>query len=139
MAFVLQCGSSKVVYIGDIPTGKFSDEAILKLAEPFGKVHKYFTNRLKREVQNHSDPGPPGTAGPSASNCPSVCLQCFIEMEKAEDAEKMGEHCKEKSLKFNGKRLTIYVSRKYRQLKHGSVSSSVVPSESESLVPSSAV
>lgn len=53
-------------------------------------------------------------------------------MEKAEDAEKMGEHCKEKSLKFNGKRLTIYVSRKYRQLKHGSVSSSVVPGGSAS-------
>lgn len=42
-------------------------------------------------------------------------------MENAEDAEKMGEYCKEKSLKFNGNRLMVYVSRKYRQLKHGSV------------------
>lgn len=47
-------------------------------------------------------------------------------MENAEEAEKMGEYCKEKSLKFNGNRLMVYVSRKYRQLKHGSVSSSVV-------------
>lgn len=50
--FVVQCGSSKVVYVGQIPTSKFSDDAILKLAEPFGRVKKYFTNRLKREVQN---------------------------------------------------------------------------------------
>lgn len=49
---VFQCGSSKVVYIGEIPTSKFSDADILKLAEPFGQVRKYFTNRLKREVQD---------------------------------------------------------------------------------------
>ncbi|XP_056899445.1 matrin 3-like 1.2 isoform X7 [Takifugu flavidus] len=89
----IQCGSSKVVYVGNIPSSSFSDESILKLAEPFGKVCKYFTNRIKREA--------------------------FIEMENAEDAEKMGEYCKEKSLKFNGNRLMVYVSRKYRQLKHG--------------------
>lgn len=47
-------------------------------------------------------------------------------MENAEDAEKMGEYCKEKALKFNGNRLMVYVSRKYRQLKHGWGSSSVV-------------
>lgn len=57
-----------------------------------------------------------------------MCLQCFVEMESAEDAERMGEHCKEKALKYNGKRLTVYVSRKYRQLKHGSASSSMVTS-----------
>lgn len=43
-------------------------------------------------------------------------------MMDAEDAEKMAEHCKANPLKLNGKRLTVYVSRKYRQLKHGSVS-----------------
>ncbi|XP_029020205.1 matrin 3-like 1.2 [Betta splendens] len=88
----IQCGSSRVVYIGQIPSSKYSDEAVLKLAEPFGKVRKYFLNRIKRE--------------------------CFIEMEKAEDAEKMAESCKADPPKFNGKRLTVYVSRKYRQLKH---------------------
>uniref|UniRef100_A0A671UB95 Matrin 3-like 1.1 n=1 Tax=Sparus aurata TaxID=8175 RepID=A0A671UB95_SPAAU len=98
------CGSSKVVYVGQIPTSKFSDDAILKLAEPFGRVKKYFTNRLKRE--------------------------CFIEMENAEEAEKMAEHCKGNPPKLSGKRLTIYVSRKYRQLKHGWVSSSVNSSTS---------
>ncbi|TMS01500.1 Matrin-3 [Larimichthys crocea] len=89
----IQCGSSKVVYVGQIPSSKYSDDAILKLAEPFGRVRKYFLNRLKRE--------------------------CFIEMENAEDAEQMAEDCKANPPKFNGKRLTVYVSRKYRQLKHG--------------------
>lgn len=126
---MVQCGYSKVVYIGEIPTSKFSDEAILKLAEPFGKVCKYFTNRLKREVQNQNRTEPTECPLVSLSVSLSVRPQCFIEMDKAEDAEKMGEHCKEKPLKFNGKRLTVYVSRKYPQLKHGSVSSSVVNSE----------
>ncbi|KAM8908904.1 matrin 3-like 1.2 isoform 2-T2 [Spinachia spinachia] len=89
----IQCGSSRVVYVGQIPNNKYSDDAILKLAEPFGRVKKYFLNRLKRE--------------------------CFIEMEKAEEAEKMAEDCKVNPPRFNGKRLTVYVSRKYRQLKHG--------------------
>ncbi|KAK2904576.1 matrin 3-like 1.2 isoform X1 [Channa argus] len=89
----IQCGSSRVVYIGQIPSSKYSDEAVLTLAEPYGKIRKYFLNRIKRE--------------------------CFIEMEKAEDAEKMAESCKANPPKFNGKRLTVYVSRKYRQLKHG--------------------
>lgn len=48
----VQCGSSKVVYIGQIPNSKYSDDDILELAEPFGRVKKYFLNRLKREVQN---------------------------------------------------------------------------------------
>ncbi|XP_021168385.2 matrin 3-like 1.2 [Fundulus heteroclitus] len=89
----IQCGSSRVVYVGQIPNVKYSDQDILKLAEPYGKIQKYFLHRLRRE--------------------------CFIEMEKAESAEKMAEACKGKQLKFHGKRLTIYVSRKYKQLKHG--------------------
>ena len=48
-----------------------------------------------------------------------LCPQCFMEMERVEDAEKMAEDCKVNPPKMNGKRLTIYVSRKYRQLKHG--------------------
>lgn len=54
-------------------------------------------------------------------------------MENAEDAEQMAEDCKANPPKFNGKRLTVYVSRKYRQLKHGSVSSSVVMPTSSDL------
>nr|XP_020449737.1 matrin-3-like [Monopterus albus] len=76
----IQCGSSRVVYIGQIPSSKYADDTILKLAEPFGNIKKYFLNRIKRE--------------------------CFIEMEKAEDAEKMAEEYKVNPPKF-------------RQLKHG--------------------
>lgn len=42
--------------MGNIPSSSFSDESILKLAEPFGKVCKYFTNRIKREVWERLEP-----------------------------------------------------------------------------------
>ncbi|XP_074529628.1 matrin 3-like 1.2 [Halichoeres trimaculatus] len=102
----IQCGSSKVVYVGQIPNSKYSDESLLKLAEPFGRVKKYFLNRIKRE--------------------------CFIEMDKAEEAEKMAEEYKTNPPKFNGKRLMIYVSRKYRQLKYGHHCPGTVRRESSS-------
>ncbi|XP_053734675.1 matrin 3-like 1.2 isoform X2 [Synchiropus splendidus] len=89
----IRCGSSKVVYIGQIPISKYSDSSLLKLAEPYGRIRKYFLNRNKRE--------------------------CFIEMETSEEAEKMAEACKADPPRFNSKRLTVYVSRKYRQLKYG--------------------
>ncbi|XP_035766562.1 matrin-3-like [Neolamprologus brichardi] len=71
----------------------YATRLCLTLSEPFGKVKKYFLNRIRRE--------------------------CFLEMYNAEDAEKMAADYKAKSPKLNGKRLTIYVSRKYKQLKHG--------------------
>ncbi|XP_034399546.1 matrin 3-like 1.2 isoform X2 [Cyclopterus lumpus] len=107
----IQCGSSKVVYVGQIPNTKYSDDAVLKLAEPFGRVKKYFLNRLKRE--------------------------CFIEMERAEEAEKMAEGYKADPPRFSGKRLTVYVSRKYRQLKHGHRCPDRPKRENSSMSPSS--
>lgn len=50
-----------------------------------------------------------------------VCFQCFIEMERGEDAERFVEASKESPPKFQGKRLVVYISRKYKQLKHGLV------------------
>lgn len=50
-----------------------------------------------------------------------ACLQCFIEMERGEDAEKFVESARLNPLKFEGKRLLVYISRKYKQLKHGLV------------------
>ncbi|XP_051945086.1 matrin-3-like [Xyrauchen texanus] len=85
--------TGKVIYVGNVPPFKTSDASILKIAEPFGKVRRYFVNRLRNE--------------------------CFIEMEKGEDAEKMVEAYKENAPKFEGKRLLVYKSRKYKQLKHG--------------------
>ncbi|XP_034038138.1 matrin 3-like 1.2 isoform X2 [Thalassophryne amazonica] len=89
----IQCGSSRVVYVGQLPNVGYSDEEVLKLAETFGTIKRYFLNRLKRE--------------------------CFIEMENPEDAEKMSEYYKSDPAQFYGRRLKIYVSRKYRQLKYG--------------------
>ncbi|XP_050983680.1 matrin 3-like 1.2 isoform X2 [Labeo rohita] len=85
--------SGRVLYIRNIPPFKGSDALILKIAEPFGKVKRYYLNRIRNE--------------------------CFIEMERWEDAEKMAEAYKENRPKFEGKRLLVYVSRKYKQLKNG--------------------
>ncbi|XP_019713781.1 matrin 3-like 1.2 [Hippocampus comes] len=89
----IQCGASRVVYVGQLPNGTFEDEDVLKLAEPFGKVKKYFLNPIKRE--------------------------CFLEMEKAEAADQMAQAYKTNQAKLKGRRLLIYVSRKYTQLKYG--------------------
>lgn len=40
-------------------------------------------------------------------------------MERGEDAERMAETYKDTPPKLEGKRLTVYVSRKYKQLKYG--------------------
>ncbi|XP_039510378.1 matrin-3-like [Pimephales promelas] len=85
--------SGRVIYIGNVPPFKGSDASLLKIAEPFGKIRRYFLNPLRSE--------------------------CFIEMERGEDAEKMAEAYKENRPKFEGKRLVVYVSRKYKQLKRG--------------------
>uniref|UniRef100_A0A8C2HIE0 Matrin 3-like 1.1 n=1 Tax=Cyprinus carpio TaxID=7962 RepID=A0A8C2HIE0_CYPCA len=85
--------SGRVIYVRNIPPFKGSDALILKIAEPFGKVKRYFLNRIRNE--------------------------CFIEMERWEDAEKMAETYKENRPKFEGKRLLVYMSRKYKQLKNG--------------------
>ena len=39
-----------MVYVGQLPNTKFKEEDVLKLAESFGKVRKYFLNRIRREV-----------------------------------------------------------------------------------------
>ncbi|KAJ8338456.1 hypothetical protein SKAU_G00374220 [Synaphobranchus kaupii] len=85
--------SGRVLYIGQIPPFKGSDASFLKIAEPFGKVRRYYLNRFRNE--------------------------CFIEMEYREEAERMANACRQNPPKFEGKWLAVYVSRKYKQLKHG--------------------
>ncbi|XP_035266033.1 matrin-3-like isoform X2 [Anguilla anguilla] len=85
--------SGRVLYIGQIPPFKGSDGSFLKIAEPFGKVRRYFLNRSRNE--------------------------CFIEMESSEGTERMANAYRENPPKFEGKQLTVYVSRKYKQLKYG--------------------
>ncbi|XP_076148522.1 matrin 3-like 1.2 [Alosa pseudoharengus] len=95
--------SGKVIYVGQIPYFKTSDATLLKIAEPFGKIRRYYMNRSRNE--------------------------CFIEMERGEDAEAMAEAYKNNPPKFQGKRLTVYMSRKYKQLKHGHRPPSPEPEE----------
>ncbi|XP_026859383.2 matrin-3-like [Electrophorus electricus] len=99
--------SGRVIYIGHIPPFTTSDASLLKIAEPFGKIRRYFLNRSRNE--------------------------CFIEMDRGEDAEKFAEACKENPPKFQGKRLVVYVSRKYKQLKHGHRPPSSEPEEKRTL------
>ncbi|KAM9376613.1 uncharacterized protein KZ484_009156 isoform 2-T3 [Pholidichthys leucotaenia] len=89
----IKFGDNKVVYICNIPGKKYSDAAILRLAEPYGKINQYFMNRMKQE--------------------------CFIEMERAEDARRMVRICKRNGLTFHAKPVKVYMSKKYRQLKYG--------------------
>nr|XP_057920392.1 matrin 3-like 1.2 isoform X2 [Doryrhamphus excisus] len=102
----IQCGVSRVVYVGQLPNSKYLDEDVFKLAHPYGKVRKYFLNRIKRE--------------------------CFLEMERAEDAYEMAEAYKANQPKLNGRRLLVYVSRKYTQLKYGHQCISAVKRETSS-------
>ncbi|XP_057705580.1 matrin-3 isoform X3 [Corythoichthys intestinalis] len=88
----IKCGANRVVYVGQLPN-KYEEQEVLKLAEPYGKVKKYFLNRNRRE--------------------------CFLEMEKPEAAEEMAQAYKTNVPKLHGRRLLIYVSRKYTQLKYG--------------------
>ncbi|XP_066505333.1 matrin 3-like 1.2 [Hoplias malabaricus] len=85
--------NGKVVYIGHVPPFKTPDSSFLKIAEPYGKIRRYFMNKSRNE--------------------------CFIEFERGEDAEKFVEISRENPPKFQGKRLVVYISRKYKQLKHG--------------------
>ncbi|KAJ8338457.1 hypothetical protein SKAU_G00374230 [Synaphobranchus kaupii] len=85
--------SGRVVYVGHIPLVKTSDASLLKIAEPFGNIRRYFLNRPRCE--------------------------CFIEMERGQDAERMANTYRENPPKFHGQRLTVYVSRKYKQLRNG--------------------
>uniref|UniRef100_A0A3B3R3V0 Matrin 3-like 1.1 n=1 Tax=Paramormyrops kingsleyae TaxID=1676925 RepID=A0A3B3R3V0_9TELE len=85
--------NGRVIYVGQLPPFQSSDASLLKIAEPFGKVRRYFLNRIRNE--------------------------CFIEMKRDEDAERMASAYKDNPPKFHGKRLTVYLSRKYKQLKHG--------------------
>jgi len=49
-----QSGPRKVVYVGQLPNTKYTDQDVLKLAESFGNVRKYFLNRIRREVSSTS-------------------------------------------------------------------------------------
>uniref|UniRef100_A0A8C3G595 Matrin 3-like 1.1 n=1 Tax=Cyclopterus lumpus TaxID=8103 RepID=A0A8C3G595_CYCLU len=89
----------KVVYVGQIPNTKYSDDAVLKLAEPFGRVKKYFLNRLKREVRNQNQVLNPvsvlsrenSSMSPSSSQQPEEppAKKCKEEEKEPEEEEQV--------------------------------------------------
>ncbi|XP_063303593.1 matrin-3 isoform X1 [Pelobates fuscus] len=80
----------KVIHLSNLPHSGYSDGAVVKLAEGYGKVRTYILMRMKN--------------------------QAFIEMEKMEDALAMVEHCEKKPLWFQGKCLKVDLSEKYKKL-----------------------
>ncbi|XP_042302585.1 matrin-3 isoform X1 [Sceloporus undulatus] len=80
----------RVIHLSNLPNSGYSDNAVLKLAEPYGKIKNYILMRMKS--------------------------QAFIEMETREDAEAMMEHCSNKALWFQGRCVKVDLSEKYKKL-----------------------
>ncbi|KAM6458808.1 matrin-3 isoform 2-T3 [Liasis olivaceus] len=80
----------RVIHLSNLPHSGYSDNAVLKLAEPYGKIKNYILMRMKS--------------------------QAFIEMETREDAVAMMEHCSNKALWFQGRCVKVDLSEKYKRL-----------------------
>lgn len=80
----------RVVHLSNLPKSGYTDSAVIKLAEDFGKVKNYILMRMRN--------------------------QAFIEMEKAEDAQKMIETCTDTPLLFQGKYVEVGLSQRYSKL-----------------------
>ncbi|NWH63425.1 MATR3 protein, partial [Geococcyx californianus] len=80
----------RVIHLSNLPHSGYSDNAVLKLAEPYGKIKNYILMRMKS--------------------------QAFIEMETREDALAMVEHCANKALWFQGRCVKVDLSEKYKKL-----------------------
>ncbi|XP_069508787.1 matrin-3 isoform X2 [Ambystoma mexicanum] len=80
----------RVIHLSNLPPSGYSDNAVLKLAEPYGKVKTYILMRMR--------------------------TQAFIEMENREDALGMVEHCEENPLWFQGRMVKVDLSEKYKTL-----------------------
>ncbi|KAL6463928.1 hypothetical protein MHYP_G00283190 [Metynnis hypsauchen] len=78
--------SGKSLFISMLPPFKYSDMSLLRLAQPFGKIIAYCSNRMY------------GT--------------CYIQMETKEGAEKMIHKYSHQRLKFYGSVLKITMCRK---------------------------
>ncbi|KAM4837301.1 LOW QUALITY PROTEIN: matrin-3-like [Thomomys bottae] len=80
----------RVIHLSNLPHSGYSDSAVLKLAEPYGKIKNYILMRIKS--------------------------QAFIEMETREDAMAMVDHCLKKALWFQGRCVKVDLSQKYKKL-----------------------
>ncbi|XP_060088986.1 matrin-3 isoform X2 [Heteronotia binoei] len=80
----------RVIHLSNLPHSGYSDNAVLKLAEPYGKIKNYILMRMKS--------------------------QAFIEMDTREAAVAMMEHCSNKALWFQGRCVKVDLSEKYKKL-----------------------
>nr|AAF17217.1 matrin 3 [Homo sapiens] len=80
----------RVIHLSNLPHSGYSDSAVLKLAEPYGKIKNYILMRMKS--------------------------QAFIEMETREDAMAMVDHCLKKALWFQGRCVKVDLSEKCKKL-----------------------
>ncbi|XP_066467348.1 matrin-3 [Tiliqua scincoides] len=80
----------RVIHLSNLPHSGYSDNAVLKLADPYGKIKNYILMRMKS--------------------------QAFIEMETREAAVAMMEHCSNKALWFQGRCVKVDLSEKYKKL-----------------------
>ncbi|XP_063784686.1 matrin-3-like [Pseudophryne corroboree] len=83
-------GFGSVVHLTNLPVAHYSNEAVTKLAEAYGKVKTYILMRLNNEA--------------------------FIEMEKLEDANTMVEQCAKVPLMFKGSIVNVEISSRYKNL-----------------------
>ncbi|XP_068134248.1 matrin-3 isoform X2 [Hyperolius riggenbachi] len=82
--------AGRVIHLSNLPSTVYSDSAVIKLAENYGKVKTYILMRMRN--------------------------QAFIEMERAEDAQNMVEHCARTPLFFQGKDVKVGLSQRYKKL-----------------------
>uniref|UniRef100_A0ACB8GE13 Matrin-3 n=1 Tax=Sphaerodactylus townsendi TaxID=933632 RepID=A0ACB8GE13_9SAUR len=80
----------RVIHLSNLPHSGYSDNAVLKLAEPYGKIKNYILMRMKS--------------------------QAFIEMDSREAAVAMMENCTDKALWFQGRCVKVDLSEKYKKL-----------------------
>ncbi|KAM5173183.1 matrin-3 isoform 2-T3 [Mantella aurantiaca] len=80
----------RVVHLSNLPKTGYTDSAVIKLAEDYGKVKTYILMRMRN--------------------------QAFIEMERAEDAQTIIDTCEHTPLVFQGRNLKVGLSQRYKKL-----------------------
>ncbi|XP_018408942.1 PREDICTED: matrin-3-like, partial [Nanorana parkeri] len=80
----------RVVHLSNLPKSGYTDNAVIKLAETYGKVKTYILMRMRN--------------------------QAFIEMERIEDAQTMIDSCDNTPLLFQGKHVKVGLSQRYSKL-----------------------
>lgn len=88
--FAQRKGSGRVVHICNLPEGSCTENDVINLGLPFGKV----TNYILMKSTN----------------------QAFLEMAYTEAAQAMVQYYQEKSAMINGEKLLIRMSKRYKEL-----------------------